>query len=328
MAGIIAMTFVMSILSIPSAVSAVSCTGVSEKTGTCETDTCSGTFEQEKSPEKCQTFEQCCVPKDAGGGKCTGSGGKSGTCTTMESCSGTTEYNGSCKGTTPFCCIPKDAGGGMCPASDCQSAAVCNDGKHKNDTRTCSETTKQCCPVKDDGGTPSEPSSFPNPLKYDTVEAVLGAILSALQGIIVLLALVFIVFGAVVYVTSAGNDKRIELAKEAIFAAMIGLALGIAAPSFLKEIAKILGWGSDKVPSEVTAAKTIAQILFNTLDFLLGILGVLALIMLIIGAFMYVTSAGSDDMIERGKKIVIWSSVGVVVAFSSLVLINQIAGFF
>lgn len=168
--------------------------------------------------------------------------------------------------------------------------------------------------------------SFRNPLEFDTVEGVLGAILDALQGIIVTLALVFIVVGAVLYVTSAGNDKQIELAKNAILASMIGLALGIAAPSFLKEIATILGWG--ETPSSVSGATGILGILLNVLNFLLSILGVLAIIMLIIGGFMYLTSAGNDEMIDRGKKILIWSIVGVLVALGSLIIVNQIATFF
>lgn len=284
------------------------------------------------------------VPKVVLATSCTGVGGEAGTC--AASCSGSTKADtdiAHCG--SDLCCIPSaggggGAGGGTCPASDCQSAATCNDGNHNNDSRTCSDTTKQCCPAKTPGGgggggggtpgggTTGGTVSFANPLSFTTVEGLLGAILNALQGIIVLLALVFIVFGALVYVTSGGNDKRIELAKEAIFAAMIGLALGIAAPSFLKEIAKILNWGSDKVPAQVTAAATITTILFNVLNFFLGILGVLAVIMLVVGGFMYVTSAGNEDMIDRGKKIVVWSCVGVVVTFSSLILINQIASFF
>jgi hypothetical protein len=137
--------------------------------------------------------------------------------------------------------------------------------------------------------------------------------------------LVFIVIGAVLYVTSAGNDKQIEMAKNAILAAMIGLALGIAAPTFLREISVILGWG---VPAEVSTSLTLAQILLNVLNFLLGIVGVLAIIMLVVGGVMYLTSGGDEGRIETGKKIVIWSIVGITVALSALIIVSQIASFF
>ncbi len=271
------------------------------------------------------------IPMGADAQTCTGLGtNKPGTCVLPSaSCSGTLEGVGktpACTGGT-YCCVP--SGGGTC-AGTCKGSC---DLAVENVSKTgCSDPlTPDCCTAKTPT-TPSTPTtptsiSFPNPLgSMTTVQAVLGAILGGLQGIIVTLALVFIVVGAVLYVTSAGSEKQIETAKGAIFAAMIGLALGIAAPSFLKEIATILGWGA--VPANVSASASLTSILLKTLSFLLGILGVLAVIMLVIGGLMYMTSAGSEDRIERGKKILIWASVGVIVAMASLVIVSQIADFF
>ncbi len=162
--------------------------------------------------------------------------------------------------------------------------------------------------------------SITNPLQYDTVEEFLGAVLSWARGIIVVLALVFIVIGAILYVISAGQAGMMEMAKKTITMAMAGLAIGIAAPSFLKEISKILGWTS--VPGE---GLTLSQIALNVLNFLLGIFGTLAIIMLLIGGIMYLTSAGDQNRIDSGKKIFKYSVIGILVAFSSLVIVGQIA---
>lgn len=174
--------------------------------------------------------------------------------------------------------------------------------------------------------TSPQSTSFTNPLQYNTVQDVLGGLLSALQGIIVILSIIFIVIGAVMYVTSGGNSKQIESAKSAITAAMIGLAIGIAAPSFLKEISGILGWNS--APADVSGAISLTQILTNVLTFLTGIVGILSIIMLIIGALMYLTSAGDEDRIDDGKKIVKYSIIGIIVAFAALVIVKQVAALF
>ncbi len=152
-------------------------------------------------------------------------------------------------------------------------------------------------------------------------------ILGTLRGIIVILALVFIVIGAVLYITSAGNDKQMTLAKGAITASMIGLAIGIAAPTFLKEIGTVLGW-SGVNSGAVAGATTLSQIARNVLDFLLSIVGVLAIIMLVIGGIMYLTAAGDEDRIDTGKKIVTYSIIGIAVALASLVIVSQLAAFF
>lgn len=178
--------------------------------------------------------------------------------------------------------------------------------------------------------TPPEPASstitFTNPLEANSVQEALGSVLGYLQGIIVVLALIFIVVGAILYITSAGDDKKMQTAKGAITAAMVGLAIGVAAPSFLKEIYSIVGTGD--APGELGAALTLTAIAMNALNFLLSLVGVLGIIMLVVGGMMYVTSAGDEDRAETGKKIIKYAIVGIIVALTSLVVVRQIAAFF
>ena len=117
------------------------------------------------------------------------------------------------------------------------------------------------------------------------------------------------------------------LAKNAITAALIGLALAIAAPSFLKEIAAVLGW-KDVNDATVQSALTFTEIAAQVLNFLLSIVGIIAIIMLIFGGFMYLTSAGDEGKAETGKKIAFYSVIGITVALSALVLVTQVAKFF
>lgn len=168
---------------------------------------------------------------------------------------------------------------------------------------------------------------FSNPLRFNNVEDFLSSILTAVQRIIVTLALVFIVIGAVLLLTSAGSPDMVERGKKAITMAMIGLAIGIAAPSILKELAGILGWGTTN-NAEVNAALTLSQIALKLLNFLLGIAGILALIMLVIGGIMYLTSAGDEERVESGKKIFKFSLIGIIIVMASMVIVRQIAAFF
>jgi hypothetical protein len=163
-----------------------------------------------------------------------------------------------------------------------------------------------------------------NPLAFNTVEGVLDKILGTLRGIIVILSLVFIVLGAIFYVTSGGDEGKVKFAKGAITASVIGLALGIAAPSFLKEIGGIIGWGG-AATGTVAGSLTISQIVTNALNFLLSIFGILAVIMLVVGGLTYLSSAGDEDRIDTAKKMIKWAIVGIVVAFSAVIIVGQIA---
>ncbi|KKU53737.1 MAG: hypothetical protein UY41_C0029G0005 [Candidatus Moranbacteria bacterium GW2011_GWE1_49_15] len=185
-------------------------------------------------------------------------------------------------------------------------------------------------------------AEFENPLDFNNVEEFLLHFLTYLQRIIVVLALVAVVVGAIMYITSGGDSGRVETAKSTVTSAMIGLAIAIAAPSFLREISIIMGWGNtadvcaqiaDQAQKQacleangmVDGALSLTQIAMNLLRFLLSIVGVLSLIMLIIGGGMYVTSAGDEDRIDKGKNIIKYSIIGIIVALSSMVVLKQIA---
>lgn len=159
---------------------------------------------------------------------------------------------------------------------------------------------------------------------------MLGVFLAYTQGVIVTIALVFLVLGGIMYIFSAGDQKRADGAKAMITAAMIGLAIGIAAPSFLKEIATILNWGSgtSNIPAEVNAAPSLMTIASNLLNFLLAMTGILAILMIVIGGLMYFAAAGDEKRSDTAKKIVTYAIIGTAVALVSLIIVRTIAGFF
>lgn len=167
--------------------------------------------------------------------------------------------------------------------------------------------------------------TFDNPLKKDKIDELLVLVLDSLRGIIVVIALVFLVVGALIYMSSAGNEGRMTLGKNAMTAAVIGLALGIAAPSFLKEIYTAIG---NNVPSEVSASLGIAAIALNVLNFLLSITGVVGIIMLVAAGIAYLTAAGNEGQIETAKKMTKWAIIGIAVALGALVIVKQVASFF
>ena len=221
-----------------------------------------------------------------------------------------------------FFLAPQAVFGAVCPVA-CSTVAACPVSAPDTGD-TCPAAGDKCC-VAAAGSAGSV--TFTNPLGFTTVQGATGAILSALQGIIVTLALVFLVLGGVFYVISGGDEKRITTAKGAITAAMIGLAIGVAAPSFLKEIADVLDWGG-AVPVEVTAAVSFGSILRNVLNFLLSMVGILAIIMLVIGGLMYFAAAGDEKRADTAKAIVKYAIIGVAVSLAALVIVTQITRFF
>jgi len=171
------------------------------------------------------------------------------------------------------------------------------------------------------------PVSFENPLNYNTLPEILMAILVNLQSFLALIAVIIIIVGGVMYMLSAGNEKMIERAKSTIGGALIGLAIILAAPSFLKQIKLVLGGGMTGVNADqiINQAYTFKDIAINVINFLLSIIGILGIIALVVGGIMYVTAYGNEDRVESGKKIITNALIGILIAFGALILVRQIA---
>lgn len=183
-----------------------------------------------------------------------------------------------------------------------------------------------CC-ITDTTAASTAQTTFTNPLTYDNLEALAINLMTGIQRTIVTFALVAMTVGALMYVLSSGNENTIERAKKTITAALIGLALAIAAPSILKELATVLGW-TNITNATVVDSPSLTSVVTKILNFLLGIFGIMSLIMMIIGASLYLTSAGDEDRIKKGKDIFKYAILGVVIAMSAMVLVRQIAAFF
>lgn len=165
-------------------------------------------------------------------------------------------------------------------------------------------------------------ATFHNPLRFSSVEGFLGNVLTTIQSIVAILAVLMIVIGGILYITSAGDQGRIQIAKTTVTAAIIGLAIAIAAPTFLREIYAVLGAPQ---PAAAAGARSLSQILLSTLQVLLGIIGTLSVLMLVIGGILYITSAGDPGRVEAARKTIQYAIIGLVVAILSLVIVSTVA---
>ncbi len=62
-------------------------------------------------------------------------------------------------------------------------------------------------------------------LPQTTIDAGIGGIISAAMGLVGVLFLVLMIYGGFLWMTAAGNEKRVESAKSIMVSAVIGLAI-------------------------------------------------------------------------------------------------------
>lgn len=70
--------------------------------------------------------------------------------------------------------------------------------------------------------------------------------------------------------------------------------------------------------SKVAASEIIGIIIQGAL----GIVGALTLLMLVVGGFHWLTSAGNSEKIEKGTKTMIWAVIGLFLVFASYLILT------
>ena len=69
---------------------------------------------------------------------------------------------------------------------------------------------------------------------------------------------------------------------------------------------------------------SVYLILKNVLMYLLGIIGILAIIGFVVSGIMYITAAGDEERVEKAKNMLTYSIIGLVVALIGLVIVTAL----
>ena len=81
-------------------------------------------------------------------------------------------------------------------------------------------------------------------------------------------------------------------------------------------------------PSAVSAATqgqgSFRSLALTIVNFFLTFLGLIAVVMIIYGGFLYVTAAGKEESIGTAKKIIMYAAIGIIVILLSFAIVNTV----
>jgi hypothetical protein len=72
--------------------------------------------------------------------------------------------------------------------------------------------------------------------------------------------------------------------------------------------------------------QSIPVLIGYIINAVLGIVGSVALIMFVYGGIVWMTAGGNEQSITKGRNILMWAAVGIVVIFSSYALVRFVIG--
>ena len=83
-------------------------------------------------------------------------------------------------------------------------------------------------------------------------------------------------------------------------------------------------------PAEIAAATgsqgSIRELVLTIVNFALGFLGLIAVLMIIYGGFLYITAGGEQEGVDKGKKILQYALIGIIIILLSFAIVNTVLG--
>ena len=70
--------------------------------------------------------------------------------------------------------------------------------------------------------------------------------------------------------------------------------------------------------------KPLDEVIMDITDWVLGFAGIIAILVIVYGGLLYLTSAGNEDQMEKGKKTLMWGILGLVIIGISYAIVKVI----
>lgn len=111
--------------------------------------------------------------------------------------------------------------------------------------------------------------------------------------------------------------KKNKSIKKNIFACLLLLLVSFACLSFAE--------AAVTMPATTGLAnRSVKEVLSGILKWMLGVVGIIALIGFSVSGIMYLVSAGNDDMAKKAKSAMKYSIIGIAVVLGSFVIIQAL----
>ena len=154
-----------------------------------------------------------------------------------------------------------------------------------------------------------------------TIAAIASNILTDLSIIAAYLILFYVMYGGFLYMTSTGEPGKTATAKKTLTNAFIGLGIVISAYTIFSAIRiAIAGNNASFQDCTISGCVEPTDLVANLIRWLSGIIGVVAAIFVLVGAWGYITANGEPNKLQKAKMTIFYALIGLVVfALSQLI---------
>lgn len=189
----------------------------------------------------------------------------------------------------------------------------------------------------DDPNTPGSTYLFHLLGANSTLILVALAIIDDLLRIAGMVAVGFVIYAGIKYITSQGMPEEAAKAQSTIINALIGLAIALVSIGVVSFLGNQLAGGSGGTVIAGTGVLDLTSlpnpvgtdsgsILRTILGIVFGIIGVMSLLFIVLGGFRYITSQGEARNVTQAKNTILYALIGLAVAILAEAIVSAAVG--
>ncbi len=151
-----------------------------------------------------------------------------------------------------------------------------------------------------------------------TAVTLLGlGVLDMLLRLAGLVAVGFVIYGGIQYVTSQGESDKTKRALNTIINSLVGLGITTIAAATVAFLGARIGAGASTTANGLPAINAGDSQLQTILTIFFGVLSAGSLLVIVLAGFRYATAAGDASAMSRAKNTIIYAAVGLLVSFTA-----------
>lgn len=158
----------------------------------------------------------------------------------------------------------------------------------------------------------------------NTITEVIVTISTGLIGLVSVAATFMFIYGGIMMLTSGGNEKRVSQAKEILKWTTLGLVFIFLAGAILRFVYQSFKKTdfTDVSASIGLGTASLSKTAINTLNTVIGLLGIVGVTMVIWSGYQWLTAAGNEQRVERAKQIMTGAIIGLVIILLSWAIVR------
>lgn len=141
-------------------------------------------------------------------------------------------------------------------------------------------------------------------------------ILTDITVIAAYLVLGYVIYGGYQYTMSGGDPGKVANGKKTLSQAFIGLAIVMSANIIMTTIRFALLGGSGALNCNLeTGANCVDPntMVTNAIQWVIGIVGIVAAVFVVYGGISYTTSAGDPGKLQKAKQTILYAIIGLII---------------